>query len=350
MEFKCNAVFEGGGVKGIGLVGGICGIEAAGYSFENVVGTSAGAIVASLLAVGYTGDEMKEELLQLDLPKLKEGDTLSKLGTLGRVAKMVRSNGIYKADYLTNWLNDLCERKGKTRFGDIRTSGSNSKHCKYRFQAIASDISDSRMLVLPRDLASFGIDPDEFDIASAVRMSMSIPLFYEPYVLVDSEERKHVIADGGLLSNYPIWLLDGRSRNPSIPTFGFKFCSATSEESDYSEYREVRKLPSYIMALVQTSMEAYDKYYISTSKGDFQRTIAISPNVMVKGKEKPVGTIDFNIKPEVEIELFYNGLRAASKFIESWSFEEWKRNMEESRKNRLRRERDAGELTNTGTE
>lgn len=50
---KVDAVFEGGGVKGIGLVGALSVIEKAGYQFENLAGTSAGAIVAGLLAVGF---------------------------------------------------------------------------------------------------------------------------------------------------------------------------------------------------------------------------------------------------------------------------------------------------------
>ena len=53
MAKRADAVFEGGGVKGIGLVGAVSEIEKAGYTFENLAGTSAGAIVASLLAVGY---------------------------------------------------------------------------------------------------------------------------------------------------------------------------------------------------------------------------------------------------------------------------------------------------------
>lgn len=52
MALKADAVFEGGGVKGIGLVGAAYEIEKAEYEFENLAGTSAGAIVASLLAAG----------------------------------------------------------------------------------------------------------------------------------------------------------------------------------------------------------------------------------------------------------------------------------------------------------
>jgi NTE family protein len=43
---KVDAVFEGGGVKGIGFVGAVSEIEKSGYEFESLAGTSAGTIVA----------------------------------------------------------------------------------------------------------------------------------------------------------------------------------------------------------------------------------------------------------------------------------------------------------------
>ena len=324
MALLCDAVFEGGGVKGIGLVGGVCGIEAAGYSFENVAGTSAGAIVASLLGVGYTGAEIKEEMLKLDFTKIQGKDWLTRLGTPGKVAKLALKNGVYNADYLEKWLEVLLKRKGKTCFGDIRVTRSYCKNNIYRFQAIASDLSDSRMLILPRDLVIFGINPDQFSISRAVRMSMSIPVFYEPYVLTDINGRKHLIVDGGLLSNYPMWLLDDRKPDLPCPTFGLKFCSSDSEEPAAGDYKPVHQLPGFIKSLVHTSLEAHDKYYISTSKGDFQRTITISPVIQANGKEKMISTVDFAIKPDAKEALFTNGLKAAEKFFKTWSFERWK--------------------------
>jgi NTE family protein len=47
---KADLVLEGGGVKGIGLLGAVLVLADAGYSFPRVAGTSAGAIVASLVA------------------------------------------------------------------------------------------------------------------------------------------------------------------------------------------------------------------------------------------------------------------------------------------------------------
>lgn len=65
-DLRADAVFEGGGVKGIGLVGALAVAEERGYRWVNVAGTSAGAIVASLVAAGYGAGEMKEILQELD--------------------------------------------------------------------------------------------------------------------------------------------------------------------------------------------------------------------------------------------------------------------------------------------
>ena len=324
MQLICDAVFEGGGVKGIGLVGAVCGVENAGYSFRNVAGTSAGAIVASLLGVGYTGAEIKAEMIKLDFLKFQGEDWLTKLGVPGKAAKLLIKNGVYNADYLDSWLEELFKRKGKTRFGDIRDPDAPKEKIKYRFQAIASDLSSSRMLILPRDLALFGIDPDQFSITRAVRMSMSIPLFYEPFILTDVDGRKHVIVDGGLLSNYPMWLMDQRKHGSDCPTFGFKFCSSETGEPEADDYVDIGKLPGLLKALVRTSMDAHDKHYINIGNGDFKRTIPISSLITRNGKQELVNAVDFAISPQEQEELFNNGLKAAKLFIRTWSFDNWK--------------------------
>ena len=64
-------MLEGGGVKGIGLVGAISVLEAAGYRFERVAGTSAGSIVGALVAAGMTSAEMYDVMTTLDYRKFQ---------------------------------------------------------------------------------------------------------------------------------------------------------------------------------------------------------------------------------------------------------------------------------------
>ena len=60
-ELVADLALEGGGVKGIGLVGAVLVLSEAGYRFRGVAGTSAGAIAASLIAaISKSGREMSE--------------------------------------------------------------------------------------------------------------------------------------------------------------------------------------------------------------------------------------------------------------------------------------------------
>src|SRR5581483_3267436 len=53
-----DVVFEGGGAKGSAFVGALTALTSAGHSTRRLIGTSAGAITATLLAAGYGAEEM----------------------------------------------------------------------------------------------------------------------------------------------------------------------------------------------------------------------------------------------------------------------------------------------------
>ena len=67
-----DLVFEGGGLKGIALVGAYSVLEERGYRPQNIAGTSAGAIVAALLAAGYTAAELRQIIMECDLNSFKD--------------------------------------------------------------------------------------------------------------------------------------------------------------------------------------------------------------------------------------------------------------------------------------
>ncbi|MFZ2538773.1 MAG: patatin-like phospholipase family protein [Oscillospiraceae bacterium] len=325
MNLKCNAAFEGGGVRGIGHVGAACVIEKAGYQFMNLTGSSAGAIVASLLSVGYTGEEIKEEMKTLDYLKFKQKDLLDHFGTTGKLFSILFEFGIYNADYFEKWLNNLLLKKGKLTFGDIKIDNPVCEKLIYKLQVTASDLTDKKLLVLPGDLRDFGIDPDKYSIAKAVRMSMSIPIFYEPFRLKDKAGLEHFIVDGGLLSNYPIWILDDATINPKYPTFGFKFIEDSADKPIITESTPKMDIVDYIKSIVSTALDSYDNQHISILKGDFQRTIPIPTTIKRYSKYKNISSTDFSIDKLESTALFNNGVRAAEKFLNSWDFEKWKK-------------------------
>jgi len=313
---KIDAVFEGGGVKGIGLVGAIAIIEENGYTFENVAGTSAGAIVASLLAAGYKSPELKQILESQNFIEFMDKDWEDNIPFVGKIFSLIRKKGIYKGKFFEDWIRKLLEAKGIRTFKDliIEESKDNPKY-RYKLQLIASDLSKGRMLILPRDIAEFGTEPDDLDVALAVRMSMSLPFFFEPVQLADQSGENHYIVDGGVLSNYPIWLFDDGTADPAWPTFGFNLV-----EPDQNKPHDIKGPISLLKALFSTMMEAHDARYMKSSA--FVRTIPI-PTVGVQ-------TTDFTLSAERKQELYESGKCAAKTFLETWDFEKYKQEFREN--------------------
>ena len=64
-----DGVFSGGGIKGFALIGACAAIEERGFRFKRVAGTSAGSLIAALVAAGYTSTEMASLVDELDLKK-----------------------------------------------------------------------------------------------------------------------------------------------------------------------------------------------------------------------------------------------------------------------------------------
>src|SRR5262249_61164603 len=84
---RADLVCEGGGVRGIGLVGAVHALAAAGYEFPRVAGSSAGAIVASLVAAlqhaGEPLSRLAEIMRTIDYRKLLDPSLIGRLPVIG---------------------------------------------------------------------------------------------------------------------------------------------------------------------------------------------------------------------------------------------------------------------------
>lgn len=342
MALRADAVFEGGGVKGIGLVGAVVEAERRGYRWVNLAGTSAGAVVAALLAAGYSGHDIRGFLLDLDYREFRDLTPMARFPLVGPLASLLLENGLCQGRYLETWLGVKLADRGVHTFGDLVLEDfQGDPRYRYRFQAIAADLSRRRMLVLPRDLAVYGIDPDTFPVVRAVRMSMSIPFFYRPVTVryrgPGGRRRLSVVVDGGVLSNYPVWLFDSPGV-PEWPSFGFKLVEpgtgpvtppggspadggSPGVSGLPTEGRsggnpgsggsgEIRGPVALLAALFSTMMEAHDARYIEDH--DFVRTIPI-PTL-------GVGTVEFDLGREQAEALYQAGVDAARDFFDTWDF------------------------------
>jgi NTE family protein len=86
---SADLVLEGGGVKGIGHVGAIAALVEKGYAFQRVAGTSAGAIVASLVAAGMTPAAMQAEMQKVDYTQFRDPTDWTRLALPGELVSVL---------------------------------------------------------------------------------------------------------------------------------------------------------------------------------------------------------------------------------------------------------------------
>jgi NTE family protein len=310
-ERRLDGVFEGGGVKGIGLVGALSVIEAQGYHFVNLAGTSAGAVVAALLAAGYQAGEIRQILLDLDFTRLLDTSLLGRIPFLGPLLNVVFHLGLYRGDYFLKQMRELLAAKGVRTFRDlILAEFADDVRYRFKVRVVASDLTRGRMIVLPQDAAAYGLVPEDMEVALAVRMSMSIPFFFRPVKLKGSSGPTSYVVDGGLLSNFPVELFDLPGL-PPWPTFGFRLVDPAPPEL---ERHPIGGPVSLMLAMVGTALEAHDARYIETH--NFVRTITIDTlNVAVT---------DFDLTQVQKEALYDSGIAGAKHFLETWDFEKYK--------------------------
>jgi NTE family protein len=252
---------------------------------------------------------------------------------------MLLDLGLYEGDVFLEWIRERLEAKGVRTFADlVHPDFADDPRFRSRLQVVASDVTKHELLVLPRDATKLGIEPDELDVALAVRMSMSIPVFFEPVRFENPKTGEtHVIVDGGMLSNCPIWLFDcDDGTPPDWPTFGMLLVEPKPRVPIGVRLPKPKMaghgagaVIDYMKALAQTMMEAHDRLYIEQSS--YARTIPI-PTL-------GVGTTEFGLSKDRALALFDSGRSAAEDFLDKWDFDayiaEFRTGKEHSRRNAL---------------
>ncbi|AQR76121.1 patatin-like phospholipase family protein [Paenibacillus larvae] len=302
---KINGVFEGGGVKGIALAGAVSAVMDKGITFHQVAGTSSGSIVASFLAAGYTGSEMKQLILESPFRSFLKRAPVFNVKIIGPAFRLLLKKGLYSGEMLEDWVHRKLAAKNIRTFGDLKRN---------QLRIIASDISQGKLLVLPDDVRQYGLDPKKFPISKAVRMSTSIPYFLDPVLIRKSskigsklplsEQFVHIV-DGGVLSNFPLWLFDEeRSTTNPQPTIGFSLVGRIP-----NQVHKISGPISMFQALFSTMMDAHDERYIE--EHNRFRTIKIPA--------MGVGATEFSISQEKSEALYKTGYQASQSFFRNWS-------------------------------
>lgn len=328
---RADGVFEGGGVKGIAFAGAIASAEkdAGVEEWVNLAGTSAGSIVAALLVAGYDAAGLQEILAGAVYSRFADcGPGGIWLG--GLFNAVARLRGMAHGSYFGEWMGErlaaspLAKDLGKSEltFADVKRhdlppmediegmTPEKYERATYRLHVIGSDVTTGRMIILPDDLPDYEdengkpFERDSFPIVDAVRMSMSYPFLFTPVVLHRKGKPVYVV-DGGLLSNFPIWLFD--SPNPKRPTLGFRLHPGETVQEGLP-YRNIPR-PFWevplLKAMFSAATEAWDREQMEQVVS--ARTVSIPTH--------EISTTDFGLSPEDASHLYEWGLNAAHAFF-----------------------------------
>lgn len=250
MTTAAYAIFEGGGAKGLAHVAGIAAAEKNDIDFIGVAGASAGALIAALVAVGYKAiDLFDPNNPTANVLTRHQIDPLSLIGKaewrqfalatqpapggrfrrffrwprrgwrLWRLAREIRTTGGYfKIDEVRARLDYLLRIKLTEHYanagqaikfpGPITFKDINAIEDEYvdqqccSLKVIVTDVTNGRPLI-------FGNSPEHRDVAvaEAVAASVSIPGIFKPARIPSYAAQPDALyADGGLVSNLPIWV------------------------------------------------------------------------------------------------------------------------------------------------
>ncbi|MEO1146477.1 MAG: patatin-like phospholipase family protein [Cyanobacteria bacterium J06638_22] len=314
-EYFADAVFEGGGVKGTAFLGALRCFSEVGVQWKRVAGTSAGAITAALVVADFPIEDLERIIGQLDYEnqilqektspfifnRSPEDDLDSPQWMIPNLL-LVGQLGQYSTDPFKQWIAQVLSDRQINTFQDIIRQRQGRA-----LKVVISDISLRKMVVLPDDLhkvyPNYVRKTVDFEVAEAVRLSMSIPFFFNPGKLADS-----TIVDGGILSNFPLWIYDVTThhRPPRWPTFGFRI------SEDLSGRHSVNNAVDLLTGMLDTALIASDRYHLQ--RYEQERVIEIDTS--------QVTATEFNFTNEKKDDLYRNGYLATKDFLlKHWSWE-----------------------------
>ncbi|MEZ4673978.1 MAG: patatin-like phospholipase family protein [Caldilineaceae bacterium] len=252
MQF--DLVFQGGGAKGMVFVGAMRAYEALNCTYDRLMGTSAGAITATLLAAGYSSQEMlaalnerengvpvfalfmgppppftpeeveagalRKFLADINVPLIPDfvekridsqiAQALADNKRSRHLVSLVERGGWFSAHKFVEWLQrklDEGSHNGQPRRYSKLTLADFFAATGRELTLIATNTTLGRMLVLNHQTAP------KCPLVWAVRMSMNIPFLWQEVIWQQEwgsyrgrSLTGHAIVDGGVLSNFPIEL------------------------------------------------------------------------------------------------------------------------------------------------
>ena len=194
---KLGVALAGGGLKGLAHIGALKALDEIGIKIDYLSGTSSGSLIATLYALGYSIDEIKEKTIQnyKMLTKIEKKPILKAVISYVR-SRVAKVEGLIPGENIENVIKNITQDKNITNMNQIEIP----------YAIVTTDtISTKECIFLSKQ---FDLKNDDIEyiynapIATATRASMSFPGIFTP-----CKYEKYNFIDGGTKDNLPIKVL-----------------------------------------------------------------------------------------------------------------------------------------------
>ncbi|MGC6175507.1 patatin-like phospholipase family protein [Lacrimispora sp. 38-1] len=326
LDHITNLVFEGGGIKGLAYIGVIKELETSNVlpHIKRYGGSSAGAIIALMLALNYNYNEVNDMFEQLDILKFKDDSN----GVLRDISRLMNDYGWLKGRFLKEWIEEIIAKKTNNKDVTFKELHDNYSNENFKdLYILGTNLTTHSTVIFCKDKT------ENYKIADAVRLSCSIPIVFPPV-----EINNDLYVDGGVLINFPIKLFDRKifiseEKNAFVTeeyetlneiesftdpyvynkeTLGFKLDIAAHTNS-LSINRNIKKyqifdLLDYLKELAGTVMDSQDNQLIH--ENDILRTVLVD--------SLGISAIQFDITKEEKSKLIQSGIDSTRRFLDNY--------------------------------
>ncbi len=268
-----------------------------------------------------------------------------------RLSKRLKDSGygINPGDYFYDWIKQQLISNGVNTVSDLNNKAATLPELHLRTNNpegtsslkgdvtfIASELVTQNKIQFPDMCFLFRekVNIDTMQPAGFIRASMSIPVFFESYMInnipCDTEEIKKAwldtmdepdppstarFVDGGMLSNFPINIFyNPKVITPRLPSFGIDLDD--SKPGDESKQATSWSLLGYFGRMFNTIRYYYDKDFLLKNKV-YEKGIGKIP---LAG----YNWLNFFLSDKDKIDMFVLGAKAATKFLMEFDWETYK--------------------------
>lgn len=273
MTIKYNCIFGGGGVRGMCYIGALRALNELNIEIGSIAGSSVGAVLAGLLAVGYSEEEIKELFFNFNFNMFRDLN----------INIFNTDISLSKGEIFLDWLREKIEskfNKTKVRFKDLEKD----------LYILTLDINTNTPFVFSKETT-----PDE-EVAFAIRTSACMPGLMKPVSLGNS-----LLVDGDLIKSWAGWKIYDELNTSEARLLEFRLEGS-------KEDNEIKNPMEYLNSVISTIWYlCTENIYNDNQKNDRYDYIVLD------GKD--VILFDFTIEKDVKEKLAQRGYKTTKEYF-----------------------------------